>query len=307
MRVGGLWLSIGVAVSAYAAEAFAEAPRCEPRLHAKEVRVAMRGPELIHARLAALDTRRNPERRAALAELFSEVGCPEQMDTPVVRGRPDNLVCRLPGTLPRRILVGAHFDQTGPGRGIVDNWSGASMLANLVEGLLPVERRHEFLFVGFSAEEEGLVGSRAYVRSMTEQDRAQLAAMVNIDSIGMGPLRIEMRFSDDRLVCEYLTAQALLKQPAGALNFGFGISSDFEPFRRAAIPTLNFTSYHRDWQEILHQRRDQLSEIDRDAYYASYRSIAMTLAVLDANLSREASPPAAAEKSAERQGETAVP
>ena len=68
-------------------------------------------------------------------------------DAPVNKRAPANVVCRLPGSLPRRILIGAHFDKLGLGRGIVDNWAGAAMLANLVEALLPVEQRHELLFV----------------------------------------------------------------------------------------------------------------------------------------------------------------
>jgi hypothetical protein len=252
-----------------------------------EIRVGVRPPEPVLARLTDLTASTNEERRAALAELFEQVGCPELSDAPFSKRAPANLVCRLPGRLGRRILVGAHFDKTGRGAGIVDNWSGAAMLANLVESLSAVERRHEFVFVGFSEEEKGLIGSRAYVRGMSPADREALVAMVNIDTIGMGPLRVETRFSDSKLVCDYLIAQALAEQPAQAVSFGFGISSDFEPFRKAGFPTLSFSSHRKEWEKILHQRRDQLAEIDRDAYYASYRGIAFTLAVLDAALSRD--------------------
>ena len=89
-----------------------------------------------------------------------------------------NLVCTLPGTEDSVIIVGAHFDCVDLGEGVVDNWSGASLLPSLYEGVRDLPRRHKFVFIGFTDEEKGLVGSESYARRLPREDRAKVRAMV---------------------------------------------------------------------------------------------------------------------------------
>jgi hypothetical protein len=100
------------------------------------------------------------------------------------------MICDVAGSgeRPRKIIVGAHFDSVG-GDGIIDNWSGAVLLPSLSEFLRERPRRHTFEFVGFPAEEKGLLGSRAYLNSISKEDRAQIAAVITMDSIGLTPTK----------------------------------------------------------------------------------------------------------------------
>ena len=84
------------------------------------------------------------------------------------------------------IIVGAHFDHVDAGDGVVDNWSGASLLPTLYQGLRTTPRQHTFIFVSFSGEEKGELGSRAYVSSMSDEDVQRTSAMVNMDTLGLG-------------------------------------------------------------------------------------------------------------------------
>ena len=70
------------------------------------------------------------------------------------------MICGLAGSgeHPRKIIVGVHFDSVG-GDGIIDNWSGAVLLPTLFEFTRDTQRRHAFEFVGFAAEEKGVLGS----------------------------------------------------------------------------------------------------------------------------------------------------
>ncbi len=68
----------------------------------------------------------------------------------------------LPGRSDRVIIVGAHFDRVADGDGVVDNWSGASLLPSLYEAVKLEPRRHTYIFVGFTDGEEGEVGSHFY-------------------------------------------------------------------------------------------------------------------------------------------------
>src|SRR5256885_7799726 len=96
------------------------------------------------------------------------------------------MICGVAGTgdHPRKIIVGAHFDSVG-GDGIIDNWSGAVLLPMLFEFTDGAHRRHAFEFVGFAAEEKGLLGSRAYLKSIPKADREQIAAVIIMDSLGL--------------------------------------------------------------------------------------------------------------------------
>jgi len=48
------------------------------------------------------------------------------------------------------IVVGAHIDFSDSGRGVIENWTGASLLPSLFEALRQSPRKHKFVFVGFS-------------------------------------------------------------------------------------------------------------------------------------------------------------
>lgn len=85
---------------------------------------------------------------------------PEQLvELPVKHTPAPNVACTIPGESSRVIIVGAHFDYVERGKGVVDNWSGASMLPSLLEAIAKEPRRHTYLLIGFTDEEQGLVGS----------------------------------------------------------------------------------------------------------------------------------------------------
>ena len=103
-----------------------------------------------------------------------------------------------PGTYPTRnviaetragdpnnvIVVGAHLDSVGVGAGINDNGSGSAAILEIAEQLAGVTLRNKVRFVWFSAEESGLLGSEAYVASLSNAERSKIAAMLNFDMIG---------------------------------------------------------------------------------------------------------------------------
>lgn len=105
------------------------------------------------------------------------------------RGPSHNLQVLMPGSNDRFIVVGAHFDTAGSFpdlQGVDDNGSGAAVLTELAAHMTGLETETGLLFMGFGAEEIGLVGSRHYVENMTEAERANIAGMVNIDSLITG-------------------------------------------------------------------------------------------------------------------------
>ncbi|WP_233282095.1 autotransporter outer membrane beta-barrel domain-containing protein [Pseudomonas mangiferae] len=100
-----------------------------------------------------------------------------------------NVVAYAPGTTDKFVVLGAHFD-TYFGRptlqGLDDNGSGAAVLTEIARNLSGLKLENGLSVVGFGAEEEGLRGSRGYVASLTEQQRANLLGMINLDSLITG-------------------------------------------------------------------------------------------------------------------------
>lgn len=72
----------------------------------------------------------NSEREQELHALFEEVGCngDQLTEQPVKHSHDPNVICVLPGQTESRVIVGAHFEFVNAGRGVVDNWSGCSLL-----------------------------------------------------------------------------------------------------------------------------------------------------------------------------------
>lgn len=226
------------------------------------------------------------QRERTLKEMFAEAGCDGQSisEQPVKGSKLSNVICTLPGSSGRTIIVGAHFDHISEGDGVVDNWSGASLLPSLYEAIKVVPRKHTFIFVGFCDEEQGLVGSNFYAHQMSKAEIASTDAMVNMDTLGLAPTEIWGSHADKRLNSAIAYVARQLNTPISSVNVeGVGASADSESFADRKVPSITFHSLTPEaWKaHILHSYKDKLSAMRLDDYYASYRLIAAYIAFLD--------------------------
>ena len=131
----------------------------------------------IDSRLNDVD-RKNDDREAKLKALFESAGCGQHISLQPVKGsKLQNVICILPGETQDQVIVAAHFDKVEDGMGVVDNWSGASLLPSLYEGLARDKRKHTLVFIGFADEEKGMAGSKFYVKSLSREDRSRIHAI----------------------------------------------------------------------------------------------------------------------------------
>ena len=228
----------------------------------------------------------NKQRETTLKRLFQEAGCDgDHLSEQPVKGakQQPNVICVLPGKSQRTIIVGAHFDRVSEGDGVVDNWSGASLLPSLYESVKGTDREHTYIFVGFTAEEEGEVGSRFYVRQMSKEAIAATDAMVNMDTLGLGPTLVWQSHSDKLLIGALNYLAKRLELPLDAVNVEQVGSSDSEQFAERKIPRITVHSLtQKTWdQHILHTNKDKLAQIKFDAYYQTYRLMAGYVVFLD--------------------------
>ena len=179
------------------------------------------------------------------------------------------------------IIVGAHYDHLGRGgQGSLAPWTndihnGADDNASGTTGLLEVayrlaqrkqKSRRRIVFIAFSAEERGLLGSAHYVRE-PRFPLEKTVAMVNMDMVG--------RMADNKLIITGTGTSPVWNPLLDRLNenYQFEISrqpegtgpSDHQSFYLKNIPVLHvFTglhdNYHRPSDDF---ERVNLSDMDR--------------------------------------------
>jgi len=251
---------------------------------ANDVRYAPVSRDVVEARLEKY-IGNNKQREATLKQMFAEAGCDDQhISEQAVRGsKLPNVICLLPGTSDRVIIVGAHFDRVSEGDGVVDNWSGASLLPSLYESVKLQPRKHTYIFIGFTDEEQGEVGSRFYARQMTKEQVAATDAMVNMDTLGLGPSEVWASHSDKRLIGALAYVAKQLNLPVSAVNVEQVGSTDAEQFSERKIPRITIHSLSQEtWNaRILHTSKDKLSAMRLNDYYETYRLLAAYVAFLD--------------------------
>ena len=278
MKTIWMWLFSGACGLAVILPAVAKAP-VRDTLHYATVRE-----NVVEARLKQFGGD-NKQREATLKRLFQEAGCDENhlSEQPVKGSKQPNVICVLPGKGGRTVIVGAHFDRVSEGEGVVDNWTGASLLPSLYQSVKGIEREHTYIFIGFTAEEEGEVGSRFYVRQMSKEAIATTDAMVNMDTLGLGPTLVWQSHSDKLLMGALNYLAKRLELPLSAVNVERVGSSDSEQFAEKNIPRITVHSLtQKSWDaRILHTSKDKFSEIKFDDYYQTYRLMAAYLVFLD--------------------------
>jgi hypothetical protein len=200
--------------------------------------------------------------------------------------RAENVVGVLPGrgALANEVIViGGHLDHLGqgdfgsreaPGKlhpGADDNASGAAgvillgdMLKKDYDALPPETPLRTVVFIGFSAEESGLNGSRYYVDHPIFPIK-DTVLMMNFDMIG--------RIKDGRLSVTASTGAKGLKEWAEPIyaksplkviqSAGRGGGSDHASFQAVGVPIL--FAIIADFHDDYHTSRDVVGLIDREA------------------------------------------
>ena len=236
---------------------------------------------VIEQRLHAVEDT-NLKREQKLHQFFEKDGCGDRLEEQDVKhAKAPNLICNLPGQSDLTIIVGGHFDFVSAGSGVIDNWSGSSLLPSFFLSLKTVPRRHTFRFIAFTDEEKGLVGSRFYVHSMTKAEIARTSTMVNLDSVGTNPTKLELDRGDRRLANALASVAQTFKLPLSVVNVHSVGFSDSDSFQDQKIPAINIHSITNESFPLLHTRRDTMDAIRFDDYYDTYRLVTAYLAYLD--------------------------
>jgi len=134
------------------------------------------------------------------------------------------------------VVVGAHLDSVPRGPGINDNGSGSAAILEIAETYAAQGRepRNKLRFMWFSAEEFGLLGSRAYVDSLSAAERDQIMAMINFDMVG-SPNYVRFVYDGDNSA--FPVGPGAAKGPAGSAYLESMFVDYFNSVGLASDPT----------------------------------------------------------------------
>jgi len=216
----------------------------------------------------------------------------------VRRVRSANVVGRLEGSDPaladQAVLITAHYDHKGIGpvaagdsiyNGAEDNASGVAAMLATAQALAQVTPRpkRSLLFIATTAEESGLLGSEAYVRTpIVPLER--IAAVLNIDGANVrGRTRDIAALGADRSNLGGTFATAAKAESLTATgdpdpSKGSFFRSDHFPFARAGVPSLSiesgvdFPNHPPGWgEQQAHIFNDQRYHQPSDEYNSGFR------------------------------------
>ncbi|MEM1126921.1 MAG: M20/M25/M40 family metallo-hydrolase [Bacteroidota bacterium] len=180
-----------------------------------------------------------------------------------------NVVALLDHGAPRTIVVGAHYDHLGYGgegsgsrqpadslihNGADDNASGTAAMLAIARRLTADDapRSHNVLFLGFSAEETGLHGSKFFVENPAVPLES-IAYMINLDMVGrLGPERdlvVSGTGTSPAWGAALDVAEATHEINVARSESGVG-ASDHTSFYLRDIPVVHlFTGAHDDYHK----------------------------------------------------------
>jgi len=174
-----------------------------------------------------------------------------------------NVVAFINNNAENTVVIGAHYDHLGYGsegslhkgekaihNGADDNASGVAVMLDLASKLNKTNTANNYVFIAFSGEELGLLGSNYFVKNPTI-DTKVVNYMINMDMVG--------RLKQDSTLAVYGTGTSpMFKQVLTSHNEKFkliekesGIGpSDHTSFYLADIPVLHFfTGQHEDYHK----------------------------------------------------------
>ena len=191
-----------------------------------------------------------------------EISSSNQKNDSTITGK--NIIGYINNQAKNTIIIGAHYDHLGYGKenslhrgeknlihnGADDNASGVAMMIDLASKLRIANKNNNYLFIAFSGEEIGLLGSNYYTKNAIIE-LSNINYMINMDMVG--------RLNEDTTLAVYgLGTSPIFKQTINANNTKFKIiqkesgvgPSDHTSFYLNDIPVLHFfTGQHEDYHK----------------------------------------------------------
>jgi carboxypeptidase Q len=175
------------------------------------------------------------------------------------------------------LVVGAHLDSWDLSEGATDNGTGAASVLAAADAIMKSGQRprRTIRFVLFTGEEQGLLGSLAYVKQHAAEMKNHLGSVVLDD--GQGPIKeFQLGGRNDLIDSMRAFAQSLdnIREISVSDKREFG--TDTGPFILAGLPGINLDQDSPDYKYTHHSAADSLEEVKPDVLTQDAAIMALT-------------------------------
>ena len=198
------------------------------------------------------------------------------------------VVAILPGETDRRVIIGGHLDSInmaetdwqGRAPGANDDASGVSLTLELARLMSTKRWKQTLVFVAFSGEEQGLLGSSALAKRAREE-HWKIDAVLNNDIVGGSSdlhghhdnrVRVFSEESPEHNSRELARYTAYLADPSGSRRDGggvelvlrpdrFGRGGDHTPFNQQGFTAIRFVDSVEEYARQ-HTPKDEIEAMD---------------------------------------------
>jgi len=189
-----------------------------------------------------------------------------------------NVIATIKGkTIPNeKIVIGGHLDSWDLATGAIDNGIGSFSVLDMARTFkaLKLQPERTVEFVMFMGEEEGLLGSKAYVeKGMKDGSLQKIRYMLNFDMTN-NPKGYSSGTDEDSTLIKSIGTMAKQADTSFANTFrsGLGLHSDHQPFMLQGIPTGGASGslskaiidcYHADCDVFSYVKEDEIENTVR--------------------------------------------
>ena len=194
----------------------------------------------------------------------------------IVKAR--NVIATIKGkTIPNeKIIIGGHLDSWDLATGAIDNGIGSFSVMDMARTFkaLNLQPERTVQFVLFMGEEEGLLGSKAFVQKATKDGSlSNVRYMLNFDMTN-NPKGYSSGTEEDSTLIKSIGAMAKQTDTSFKNTFhsGLGLHSDHQPFMLEGVPTAGASGslskaiidcYHADCDVFDKVKKDEIENTVR--------------------------------------------
>jgi len=163
------------------------------------------------------------------------------------------------------LVVGAHLDSWDLSEGATDNGMGSASVLGAAEAIVRSGQRprRTIRFVLFNGEEQGLLGSFAYIKQHQSEMANHLGDLV-LDE-GQGPVNeLQLGGRDDLVASFQPFAAAISNLRSVKVNDKVEFGTDTGPFIMAGLPGINMNQDSPEYKFTHHSAADALEAVKPD-------------------------------------------
>lgn len=199
-----------------------------------------------------------------------------------------NVVAEIPGreTPDEWVIVGAHLDSWDYGTGAQDNGSGCAMVLEAARAISESGHapRRSIRFALWGGEEQGLIGSTAYVRAHAAE-LTKCVAVLNTDNGAGHPRGWKVEGRDDLAQALKPISESLLVNLSGnGISQETTFDTDHGPFMLEGVPALDLWVDMTHYGEVHHKSSDTIDKVDAHNLAAGAAIVAVTAYAIADNL-----------------------